>query len=92
MEPGTQWFIEGRAEPIATVTSRASVTWHMATSEIPHGTAYYTAPPSAPVGVDDALVAGAMEAAADACTHHVVCNEAIAAAVEYALAQQRGGA
>ena len=52
MEPGTQWFIEGRAEPIATVTSRASVTWHMATSEIPHGTAYYTAPPSAHVGVE----------------------------------------
>lgn len=51
MEPGTQWFIEGRAEPIATVTSHASVTWHMAASEIPHGTAYYTAPPSAPMGV-----------------------------------------
>ena len=45
-------------------------------------------PPSAPVGVDDALVAGAMEAAADACSRHVVCNEAITAAVEYALAQQ----
>ena len=40
---------------------------------------------STPVRVDDALVAGAMEAAADACTHHVVCNEAITAAVEYAL-------
>lgn len=46
------------------------------------------AAPSAPVGADDALIAGAMEAAANACSRHVVCNEAIAAAVEYALAQQ----
>lgn len=49
------------------------------------------APPSASVGVDDALIAGAMEAAADACSRHVVCNEAITAAVEYALAQQPAG-
>lgn len=49
---------------------------------------FRTAPPSAPVGVDDALVAGAMEAAADACSRHVVCNEAITAAVEYTIAQQ----
>lgn len=48
-----------------------------------------TAASSTPVRVDDALVAGAMEAAADACTRHVVCNEAITAAVEYALAQQQ---
>ena len=40
------------------------------------------------MNIDEALVAGAMEAAADACTRHVVCNEAITAAVEYALAQQ----
>ena len=36
--------------------------------------------------VDDELIAGAMEAATDACSRHVVCNEAITAAVEYALA------
>lgn len=38
------------------------------------------------MNIDEALVAGAMEAAADACSRHVVCNEAITAAVEYALA------
>ena len=46
MEPGTQWFIEGRSAPIATVLSSASVQWHMAESEIPHGTKYYTRPPA----------------------------------------------
>lgn len=47
MRPGTQWFIEGREWPIATVTSSAGVLWHMAESEIPHGTKYYAAPPPA---------------------------------------------
>src|SRR5690606_3602352 len=58
--------------------------WHAMLAAAPQP----PAAPSAPAGVDDALVAGAMEAAADACSRHVVCNEAITAAVEYALAQQ----
>lgn len=40
------------------------------------------------MNIDETLVAGATKAAADACTRHVVCNEAITAAVEYALSQQ----
>lgn len=53
MEPGTQWFIAGRADPIATVRSVACVIWHCSEADIPHGTKYYTSPqPAAPVGVD----------------------------------------
>lgn len=41
---GTQWFIQGRQEPVAEVVSPVSLVWHVATSELEHGTVFYTAP------------------------------------------------
>lgn len=49
---GTRWFIQGRQEPVAEVVSPVSLVWHVATSELEHGTVFYTAPqpPQIPEG------------------------------------------
>lgn len=41
---GTQWFIQGRQAPVAEVVSPGSLVWHIPTSELDHGTVFYSAP------------------------------------------------
>ena len=56
---GTQWFIQGRQEPVAEVMSPVSLVWHVATSELEHGTVFYTTtqPQQIPEGWKEAAIA-----------------------------------
>src|SRR5690606_25419066 len=55
---GTQWFIQGRQDPVAEVVSPVSLVWHIATSELEHGTVFYTVPtPTHPVVKESLTVA-----------------------------------
>lgn len=48
--PGTQWFIDGRTDPVAEVISPVSLVWRIPTGDLPHGTVFYSAPqPAEPV-------------------------------------------
>ncbi|MEN5181728.1 hypothetical protein ABE501_18355 [Comamonas testosteroni] len=64
LDAGTQFFVRGNPNPVATVLSGAAIQWHTSTAAFEHGTFFYAAPQAQPA---DALDAATIKRAARYC-------------------------